>query len=176
VSRLVRCIGAVALTVLVAAGCGGAAGDEDGANGPGAAEAAWLADVFEVAQAELGDSITLMRLVATPTQLTLVEVQADSVTAHTFDEDGTLTASKPLKETVFPALLFLIYEVEPEAASRILATITAREGRLTDWTAIAERDKFSTLRWRVTVTVDGQKKKVYVAGVDGSAVKPLDGV
>jgi hypothetical protein len=173
VFRLVCCIGVVALTGLLAVGCGGAGGGDDGnGNGDVAGQAAQVPDVFNVALAELGDSVTLFQVAVTPKDVTFVEVQFDDVTAYTYDMAGVLAGTKKRREEVIPGLLFQIYELEPEAPGRILAEIERREGPVGSWTVIAERDKFQMLRWRAKVTVDGREKE-YVARVDGSGVEPL---
>ena len=173
--RLGGLILVLAVAGLLLAGCGAASGNGDGEqDGTTSGQAAEVPDVFEVAFAELGDSVTLYQIIATPKDVTFVEVQFDSVTAYTYDMSGDLLKSKKRTEEIIPGLLFQIYEVEPEAPGRILAEIEKREGPVDDWTSIAERDKFQMLRWRTTVTVNG-KKKVYVAGPDGRGVKPLPG-
>jgi hypothetical protein len=169
VPRVVCCIGVVVLTVLLATACGGASGEADGTV---AGKADWLPDVFQVVQAELGDSITLNRIVVTPKDATFVEVEFNSVTAYKYDTKGEIVNTKKLRETTIPGLLFQIYEVEPEAPSRILATIESEHGPVDGWTSIAERDRYQVLRWRTTVT-SGGREQTYTAASDGTAVKPL---
>jgi hypothetical protein len=160
----------VVLIGFVAGGCGRSVDDTE----PSALQAGVdrIFDAFEVARAELREDKPVTAVIATPKGLRIVAAEFGRKATYSFNLDGDLTNVSRSKAHLNPALTYPLAEVPPDAPGIILADILDREkGTVDGFEAVAARAPNGVLRWTANVDVDG-KKKVYIAELDGSLVRP----